>query len=87
LIDPRTFEYSKAMITKSTFDWNLQFIWKYFPWEYWDIPENNVKPFQSAVMSGGLLAISRKYFHDMGEYDTGMEIWGAENIEMSIRVR
>lgn len=38
-------------------------------------------------MSGGLLAIDRKYFHTMGEYDAGMEIWGVENIEMSIRVR
>lgn len=37
-------------------------------------------------MSGGLLAIDRKYFHAVGEYDTGMEIWGVENIEMSIRV-
>ncbi|MCP9257592.1 Polypeptide N-acetylgalactosaminyltransferase [Dirofilaria immitis] len=37
-------------------------------------------------MSGGLLAIDRKYFHAMGEYDIGMEIWGAENIEMSIRI-
>lgn len=38
-------------------------------------------------MSGGLLAINRKYFHLTGEYDTAMEIWGVENIEMSIRVR
>lgn len=38
-------------------------------------------------MSGGLLAIHRQYFHDIGEYDTGMEIWGAENIEISIRVQ
>ncbi|VDO57025.1 unnamed protein product [Onchocerca flexuosa] len=37
-------------------------------------------------MSGGLLAIDRKYFRKMGEYDTGMEIWGAENIEMSVRI-
>lgn len=37
-------------------------------------------------MSGGLLAIKRKFFHEMGEYDTSMEIWGAENIEMSVRV-
>lgn len=38
-------------------------------------------------MSGGLFAISKKFFHDLGEYDPGMEIWGAENIEMSLRVK
>ncbi|KAL4003745.1 Glycosyl transferase 2 family protein [Acanthocheilonema viteae] len=86
LISAKTFEFSKAMITKGAFNWDLTFTWKYIPWEYWDLPENNVKPFRSATMSGGLLAINRKYFHAMGEYDTGMEIWGVENIEMSIRI-
>ena len=37
-------------------------------------------------MSGGLLAVHKDFFRKIGEYDTGMEIWGAENIEMSIRV-
>ncbi|EJD76631.1 N-acetylgalactosaminyltransferase [Loa loa] len=86
LISAKTFEFSRAMITKGAFNWYLEFTWKYIPWEYWDIPENNVKPFQSATMSGGLLAIDRKYFHAMGEYDTGMETWGVENIEMSVRI-
>lgn len=37
-------------------------------------------------MSGGLLAVHKEFFRKIGEYDTGMEIWGAENIEISIRV-
>lgn len=37
-------------------------------------------------MSGGLLAVSTDFFRKIGEYDEGMEIWGAENIEFSIRV-
>ncbi|VDM20772.1 unnamed protein product [Wuchereria bancrofti] len=86
LISAKTFEFSKAMIAKGVFNWGLEFKWKYIPWEYWDLPENNIKPFRSSTMSGGLLAIDRKYFHAMGEYDTGMEIWGVENIEMSIRI-
>lgn len=38
-------------------------------------------------MAGGLLAIERSYFYEIGSYDSGMEIWGGENIEMSFRVR
>lgn len=38
-------------------------------------------------MAGGLFTIDRQYFYDIGSYDEGMEIWGAENIEMSFRVR
>lgn len=37
-------------------------------------------------MAGGLLAIDRSYFYEIGSYDSGMEIWGGENIEMSFRV-
>lgn len=43
-------------------------------------------PLPSPAMSGGLLAMRREYWHKLGEYDMSMEIWGAENIEMSLRV-
>ncbi|RCN52285.1 glycosyltransferase, group 2 family protein [Ancylostoma caninum] len=85
LINPFTFEYSKAMVSKSGFEWDLTFKWMYIPWDYFDTPENNVKPFESPAMPGGLLAIRREYFKELGEYDMGMEIWGAENIELSLK--
>ncbi|KHJ77249.1 hypothetical protein OESDEN_23131 [Oesophagostomum dentatum] len=36
-------------------------------------------------MPGGLLAIRRDYFKTLGEYDMGLEIWGSENIELSLK--
>ena len=37
-------------------------------------------------MSGGMYAISRKWFRHLGGYDIGMDMWGGENLEMSFRV-
>ena len=38
-------------------------------------------------MAGGLFTIDRNYFYEIGSYDDKMEIWGGENVEMSLRVR
>ena len=37
-------------------------------------------------MAGGLFAIDKYYFYHLGGFDSGMEIWGSENIELSLRV-
>lgn len=37
-------------------------------------------------MAGGIFAIKRHYFNEIGQYDKGMSLWGGENLELSLRV-
>ncbi|CAE8585596.1 unnamed protein product [Polarella glacialis] len=63
-----------AVGVKMMFDWTLFF--------QWFDDRNDLVP----CMSGGLFGITRQWWHESGEYDYGMSMWGAENIEQSIRI-
>eukprot|EP00439_Symbiodinium_sp_Y106_P054374 s666_g7.t1 len=65
---------SRAVGVKMMFDWKLHFKW-------FD-DGNDLVP----CMSGGLFGITKQWWHESGEYDYGMNMWGGENIEQSIRI-
>lgn len=51
------------------------------------IANNSVAPLYTPTMAGGIFAMDKEFFFEIGAYDEGMKIWGCENLEMSFRVR
>ncbi|KAL5011807.1 hypothetical protein ScPMuIL_010358 [Solemya velum] len=88
LIDEDTFKTNNLQATAyGVFSvTNLVFGWEAISQREQARRQNEWDPIRSPAMAGGLFSMSKKYFEYLGTYDSGMEIWGGENIEMSIRV-
>lgn len=43
-------------------------------------------PVRTVTMIGCAFAIDREFFFEVGSYDEGLDIWGSENMEISLRV-
>ncbi|KAI3413543.1 RICIN [Globodera pallida] len=88
VIDDRTFAYQKGIeLFRGGFNWNLQFRWYSIPSAIARARSADpTAPISSPTMAGGLFSIDRAYFEQLGAYDSGMDIWGGENIELSFRV-
>ncbi|XP_052258549.1 polypeptide N-acetylgalactosaminyltransferase 13-like isoform X1 [Dreissena polymorpha] len=88
VISDDTFEYiTGSDMTWGGFNWKLNFRWYPVPQRELDRRAGDrSQPVRTPTMAGGLFSIDRDYFYEVGSYDEGMDIWGAENLEMSFRV-
>ncbi|CAF3429223.1 unnamed protein product [Rotaria sp. Silwood1] len=88
-IDDTTFKYMPipvTVISTGGFDWNLQFDWHPMSDRERERRKHHLEPIRTPTMAGGLFAISKSYFYELGSYDAGMDIWGGENLELSFRI-
>lgn len=63
-----------------------QFNWHVVPDREKKRHKNSAEPVWSPTMAGGLFAIDKKFFERLGTYDSGFDIWGGENLELSFKV-
>lgn len=88
VIDDNTLEYhyrDSTSVNVGGFDWNLQFNWHPVPSRERARHQHTAEPVWSPTMAGGLFAIDKEFFEKLGTYDSGFDIWGGENLELSFK--
>ncbi|XP_014231804.1 polypeptide N-acetylgalactosaminyltransferase 1-like [Trichogramma pretiosum] len=88
IINDDTFSYTRSFeLHWGAFNWDLHFRWLMLNGLLLqERRESAVEPFKTPAMAGGLFAMERDYFYELGAYDEQMRIWGGENLEMSFRI-
>ncbi|KAG8014991.1 N-acetylgalactosaminyltransferase 7 [Nibea albiflora] len=71
---------------RGAWDWSM--LWKRIPLGEKEkkLRKYQTEPYRSPAMAGGLFAIEREYFFELGLYDPGLQIWGGENFEISYKI-
>ncbi|KAM7355556.1 polypeptide N-acetylgalactosaminyltransferase 8-like [Cochliomyia hominivorax] len=78
-----TLEYQGAMPSRGGFNWQFNYV------QLPLLPEEKLsqpQPHNNPIMNGGLFAIRKDYFWHLGGYDEGLQIWGAEQFELSFKI-
>lgn len=85
-IEEGTWEFRTSILQRGVFSWSLQFYWLDITEAEAALRRSPAEPIVTPAMAGGIFAMDRKYFFEIGAYDMDMDTWGGENIEMSFRV-
>ncbi|KAJ4944747.1 hypothetical protein JOQ06_013287 [Pogonophryne albipinna] len=73
-------------LARGAWDWSM--LWKRVPLgdKEKKLRKTQTEPYRSPAMAGGLFAIERDFFFELGLYDPGLQIWGGENFEISYKI-
>ncbi|KAK3092658.1 hypothetical protein FSP39_005536 [Pinctada imbricata] len=71
---------------RGIFEWGFLYKESAVPERELRTHQHHSAPYKSPTHAGGLFAMDRKYFFELGAYDEGLKIWGGENFELSFKI-
>lgn len=89
-INHKNFEYrpvyGEDRHFRGIFEWGMLYKENEVPDRELNKRKYNSEPYKSPTHAGGLFAINREYFLELGAYDSGLLVWGGENFELSFKI-
>lgn len=89
-VDHTNFEYrpvyGKGSHYRGIFEWGMLYKENELPDREAKRRPHESEPYRSPTHAGGLFAINRLFFLDIGAYDPGLLVWGGENFELSFKI-
>ncbi|VVC39999.1 Nucleotide-diphospho-sugar transferases,Glycosyltransferase 2-like,Ricin B, lectin [Cinara cedri] len=89
-IDHNTWEfrpvYGKDDSFRGIFEWGMLYKEIELPAQEEKKRTYKSEPYKSPTHAGGLFAMDRSYFLELGAYDPGLLVWGGENFELSFKI-
>uniref|UniRef100_A0A182LUG0 Polypeptide N-acetylgalactosaminyltransferase n=1 Tax=Anopheles culicifacies TaxID=139723 RepID=A0A182LUG0_9DIPT len=89
-IDHKTFEYRPVYADghhyRGIFEWGMLYKENEVPRREQKRRKHDSEPYRSPTHAGGLFAINRRFFLELGAYDSGLLVWGGENFELSFKI-
>lgn len=76
----------QGSLFRGIFEWGLLYKETELPLQETKKREHYSEPYASPTHAGGLFAMNRQYFLELGGYDDGLLIWGGENFELSFKI-
>merc|ERR1719341_3058215 len=78
--------YARGSHSRGLFEWGMLYKEGTVPAKELAKNSHHSEPYNAPTHAGGLFAIDRAWFEELGWYDPGLWVWGAENFELSFKV-
>lgn len=78
--------YSEGSHSRGIFEWGMLYKETELPEKEAAKRKYHSEPYNAPTHAGGLFAIKRSWFKELGWYDPGLQIWGGENYELSFKL-
>lgn len=78
--------YARNSHSRGLFEWGMLYKEGNVPEKEEKKRSHHSEPYNAPTHAGGLFAINREWFKELGWYDPGLWVWGGENFELSFKV-